>query len=698
MKLGYKISAGFAIGMIMVVVMGFYISQELGPSSKTMEIIDNETSEIIEISSHMLTNYQESIYYIRAFFSSRQQKDYDSFLKDFTEAKEHLNQAKQLISNSTSHQHLEKDIDEIRKIFTDYEAATKDLYNKIMAINSESSEGEDITKKIFQQYRKLASMMSNQYITEDNVMNSFSELGFLITQFYIMRGDFINGLWENSLEGMKESVNVINDLVNKISTFRSRFRTEDIRNGLLTLNKYIETYNQLLKDVINTTEQSNIDLIYRRQLADALGEKLMKLTNDNLSKIQTEATYVNTRLQRANGLIFIITGILLLITIVVSFIITRSITKPVTQTTLFAQNVAAGHLDQHLKITSTDEIGQLGIALNTMVDSLKAKILEATQQSEAAKRKEEEARVATAKAEEALKRAEQGRHEGMVTAAGRLEDIANIISSASTELSAQIEESGRGANEQAARVKETATSMEEMSTTVVEVAKNASETSDISSQTRQKAIDGADIVRKVIQSIETVHNQSRELKSDMAVLGDHAQSIDQIMGVISDIADQTNLLALNAAIEAARAGEAGRGFAVVADEVRKLAEKTMVSTTDVGNAIKAIQESATQSMSQVDSAVQNIEIATTLASQSGLALDEIVHMVDATADQVRAIATASEEQSASTEEINQSISEINHIATETARAMDEASQAVSDLAKQAQSLASLIHEMKNPIS
>ena len=170
------------------------------------------------------------------------------------------------------------------------------------------------------------------------------------------------------------------------------------------------------------------------------------------------------------------------------------------------------------------------------------------------------------------------------------------------------------------------------------------------------------------------------------------------MGVISDIADQTNLLALNAAIEAARAGEAGRGFAVVADEVRKLAEKTMVSTTDVGNAIKAIQESATQSMSQVDSAVQNIEIATTLASQSGLALDEIVHMVDATADQVRAIATASEQQSASTEEINQSISEINHIATETARAMDEASQAVSDLAKQAQSLASLIHEMKNPIS
>lgn len=698
MKLGYKISAGFAIGMIMVVLMGLYVSQELGPSSKTMAVIDKETSNIIEIASNILINYEEAIYYMRGFFASRQQKDYDRCIKELNEAKEYLNQAQQFASTSISNQNFKKEINEIGKIFADYEAAVENLYNKTIEFNEESSKGVDIIHSVFQQYTKIASILSKQYTTEDNTMMYFSELGLLMTQLYVLRGDYVNGLWEQNIDALKESVNGIDELINKLSIFKNRFRVEDIRSEFLALIKSVGAYNQLLKNLISMTEQSNVDLTYRRQLADALGEKLIKLVNDNLSKIHTESAYVNTRLQRANGLIFIITGILLLITIVVSFIITRSITKPVTQTTLFAQNVAAGHLDQHLKITSTDEIGQLGIALNTMVDSLKAKILEATQQSEAAKRKEEEARVATAKAEEALIRAEQGKHEGMVTAAGRLEDIANVISSASTELSAQIEESGRGANEQAARVRETATSMEEMSTTVVEVAKNASETSDISSQTRQKAIDGAEIVRKVIQSIETVHNQSRELKSDMAVLGDHAQSIDQIMGVISDIADQTNLLALNAAIEAARAGEAGRGFAVVADEVRKLAEKTMVSTTDVGNAIKAIQESATQSMSQVDSAVQNIEIATTLASQSGLALDEIVHMVDATADQVRAIATASEEQSASTEEINQSISGINHIATETARAMDEASQAVSDLAKQAQSLASLIHEMKNPIS
>ncbi|MEG1610847.1 MAG: methyl-accepting chemotaxis protein, partial [Bilophila sp.] len=188
--------------------------------------------------------------------------------------------------------------------------------------------------------------------------------------------------------------------------------------------------------------------------------------------------------------------------------------------------------------------------------------------------------------------------------------------------------------------------------------------------------------------------QSLALKEDMQKLNEQSQSISQIMGVISDIADQTNLLALNAAIEAARAGEAGRGFAVVADEVRKLAEKTMASTTDVGNAIRSIQQSAAESMTQVDNSAGVIEEATDLANQSGVALQDIVTMVDNTADQVRAIATASEQQSASSEEINQSITQVNTIAGETARAMEEAAKAVSDLAGQAQVLTGLIEDMK----
>ena len=282
----------------------------------------------------------------------------------------------------------------------------------------------------------------------------------------------------------------------------------------------------------------------------------------------------------------------------------------------------------------------------------------------------------------------------MLVAADKLEQVAHVVSTASTQLAAQIEQSDKGALDAANRLTDAATAMNEMNATVQSVARNASEASAASRDTRERAIAGAHIVEQSVYSIGQVHEVSRRLTENMGQLNDQAQAISKIMNVISDIADQTNLLALNAAIEAARAGDAGRGFAVVADEVRKLAEKTMASTHDVGNAITAIQESATKSLAAVESASEQVDQATQFASQSGQALGEIVTTVEATADQVNAIAAASEQQSAASEEINRSITSVNEVVQQTAQAMTDAARAVSDLARQAHSLTDLIADMK----
>ena len=342
-----------------------------------------------------------------------------------------------------------------------------------------------------------------------------------------------------------------------------------------------------------------------------------------------------------------------------------------------------------------DEIGVMARGTRGMLEGLRRLFAESEQKTAEAKAAAEQAAQAAAEANQARSEAENARRDGMLAAAHQLETVVEIVSSASAELSAQIEESERGAERQAARMAETATAMEEMNATVLEVARNAGAAAEVSDAARQRAEAGAVVVEKAVTGIRKVREQSLSLKQDMAALAENARSIGSLMSVISDIADQTNLLALNAAIEAARAGEAGRGFAVVADEVRKLAEKTMSATNHVGDAIKDIQASTAKSMEQVDGAVLSIEEATELANQSGAALGEIVVMVDKAADQVRAIAAASEQQSAASEEINASITQVNNIAAETAQAMEQSTQAVAELAEQAQTLSTLIADMKN---
>ena len=282
----------------------------------------------------------------------------------------------------------------------------------------------------------------------------------------------------------------------------------------------------------------------------------------------------------------------------------------------------------------------------------------------------------------------------MANVAHQASDISDRVAAASEQLSAQVEQVSRGAEMQRDRVESTASAMSEMNSTVLEVARNAGQAAEQGDSTRASAQEGAVIVEQVVSAITNVNKTAIRLQEVMTGLGGQATNIGSVMNVISDVADQTNLLALNAAIEAARAGEAGRGFAVVADEVRKLAEKTMQATQEIGSNITAIQQSTQASISEVSEAVEGVSKATELANASGEALKGIVDIASATSSIVAAIATAAEQQSATSNEITQAIDEINRIVGETSEGMIQSSQAVQDLSRMAQELKRVLDNLQ----
>jgi len=285
-------------------------------------------------------------------------------------------------------------------------------------------------------------------------------------------------------------------------------------------------------------------------------------------------------------------------------------------------------------------------------------------------------------------------NEVISNAADKATKISDAMASAARELTVQVEEASRGAEQQRDRTSETATAMEEMNATVLEVARNASQAAEASDQARIMAEKGARIVGESVAAINTVQQQSLELKTNLGQLGQQAEQIGRIMTVIEDIADQTNLLALNAAIEAARAGDAGRGFAVVADEVRKLAEKTMNATKEVGQAIAGIQQGTQANIAGMDNTSAAIAEATSRANTSGETLQQILSLAQAAADQVSSIATAAEQQSATSEEINRGVDDINRISSQTSEIMSQSAEAVSSLAHMASDLNAIIAEMR----
>jgi methyl-accepting chemotaxis protein len=337
-------------------------------------------------------------------------------------------------------------------------------------------------------------------------------------------------------------------------------------------------------------------------------------------------------------------------------LISLIITRPLKESVIFANRMAEGDFTApDLDIRSKDEAGTLASALNKTKNDL-SKLLN--------------------------------------TAMGSVASTATQVASSSEELSATVSEITKRLDEQAKKATQVATAATEMSQTVVDIAKNASNIAMSAVETLKIAETGEKVVSQTVNEVQVISTTVSESASRITTLGERSKQIFEIVDVIKDIADQTNLLALNAAIEAARAGEQGRGFAVVADEVRKLAEKTSKATAEVGEMIGAIQDETSKAVQAMTESQTRVEKGVSLSAEAGDALHKILVSVQGLQSMVQQIASATEEMSTVSDTISSDIEIVASVSMETSNSAAEIKGASNNLAKLSSDLQEVTRKFK----
>ncbi|PBP85603.1 methyl-accepting chemotaxis protein [Pseudomonas syringae] len=525
----------------------------------------------------------------------------------------------------------------------------KQTFDQLVGINQKVDEALKPIIKVSDDVSATFENLLNKTI--DDTLRSPNETG--IRQVKIA-GDLRNGMTNFRLvfrrylsvpnaDNRQATYKAADALIAQVDAARSQLPVEAnaaVDAALVALKQY-KVLMTSISDMLQQTEQIRNDLQQQSVATAARADDLAALQVISAKKEQGTAVVQ----------LLSVALVVLLVGIFAAFLITRQITVPLSSTVIAARRIADGDLTHDTSTTRQDELGLLQNTMQHMTVSLRGLI-------------------------------------------GGIGNGVTQIATAAEQLSAVSEQTSAGVTLQKNEVDQVATAMNEMASTVQEVARNTEDASQAAKQASERAAHGSSVVQHATREIGQLAGEVQQLGQAMQRLTEDSGKIGSVIDVIKAVAEQTNLLALNAAIEAARAGEQGRGFAVVADEVRSLAQRTQNSTTEIEALIQALQKGTGAASGLMDASLQRTEGTVVLARQAEQALVEINQSIGTIEQMSQQISAAAEQQSAVTEEINRSVLSVRDIADQSASATEQSAASTVELARLGSDLQSMVARFK----
>ncbi|RMT84182.1 Methyl-accepting chemotaxis protein [Pseudomonas viridiflava] len=521
----------------------------------------------------------------------------------------------------------------------------KQTFDQLVSINQKV---DDALKPLIKVSDEVSATFENLLQkTIDDTLRAPSETGIRQVQ---IAGDLRNGMTNFRLvfrrylsiptaDNRQATFNAADALIAQVTAARSQLPVE-ANSAVDTALSALKQYKVLMASISEMLQQTD-------QMRSALQQQSIATAAraDELAAAQV----VSAKREQDTAIVQLLSValVVLLIGIFAAVIITRQITIPLNDTVIAARRIAGGDLTQDTATTRQDELGLLQNTMQHMTVSLRGLI-------------------------------------------GGIGNGITQIATAAEELSAGSEQTSAGVAQQKHEVDQVATAMNEMASTVQEVARNTEDASSAAKQASERAAHGSSVVQHATREIGQLAGEVKELGQAMQRLTEDSSKIGSVIDVIKAVAEQTNLLALNAAIEAARAGEQGRGFAVVADEVRSLAQRTQNSTTEIEALIQALQQGTGAASGLMDASLQRTEGTVVLARQAEQALVEINQSISTIEQMSQQISAAAEQQSAVTDEINRSVLSVRDIADQSAAATEQSAASTVELARLGSDLQNMV--------